>query len=192
MVSLSSGWSGGPGYSSPEHKLTWYSGLGWQAYGWACSSVGAETVSAGPRTLRLTWRPLWTHIPYRHPLCACALSPLPCPNPHLLQDCLFHAPVSMSLPPTPVRSLHAFVPIPCPLPFTNACLVPTVLNARFKHVPKSCAFVSRPRTKAAPACAPYRPKRNLPPALITHVLSHPWCLWVVSCFPVMISLRPHA
>lgn len=139
MMSLSSGWSGGPGYSSAEHKLTWYSGLGWPAFGWACSSAGAETVSTGPRTLHLTWCPLWTHIPYLHPLCACALFHVPIPTYsrtvystlQCLCPCLLplydH---SMTLCPS-LAHCHSPMPVLCPpclMPALNMCPSPVLLS----------------------------------------------------------------
>lgn len=79
MMSLSSGWSRGPGYSSPKHRRIWYSGSGEPSCRWARSSTGKETVGAGPRRGILPDAHLCSYpMPTSHkpisPLCAYALS----------------------------------------------------------------------------------------------------------------------
>lgn len=119
---------------SPKHRLIWYLGLGWPSYCCARSSAGAETMRVGMRILHATWGPLCAHIPHRHPLCTYALCPLPCPIPIYSRTVYPMLPCLCPLPPTPIRSLHAFVPIPCPLLSPMPVLCPLSL------MPKSCAL----------------------------------------------------
>lgn len=119
---------------------------------------------AEPRTLQPIWCPLCAPIPCLHP---CV--PVPCAHSHVPISAysrpVFSRPVYARVHVPCLLflwSLCAFVPIPCPLLFTNAYLCPLSL---MPPVSKSCALVSPPKTKAASAYTPYRPKRSLLPAL---------------------------
>lgn len=111
--------------------------------------------------------------------------------------CLCPVPTSMSLsPPTPGPSTPcSSVYVPCPLllydhsmplcPSSAHCyssmpaMCPLSLKPTLSMCPSPVLF-SSPRTKAAPDYAPYRPKRNLPQALIPMFFlifgASVWCL----------------
>lgn len=93
MMSRSSGWSGGPGYSSPKHRWIWYSGSWPPSCRWARNSTGSKTGGLGI--------PPGAYIPCPcpgrpHPHCA----PVPCAH--------FHIPIPVSCPiSVPTSSAHA-------------------------------------------------------------------------------------
>lgn len=69
---------------------------------------------------------------YPTPTSPVHLCPMPTsmPHSHLLQDCLPHAPVSVSLASYPYMITPCLCDHPLPIAIANACLVPTVPNAQ--------------------------------------------------------------
>lgn len=138
-ANLFSGWSRGPGYTSPQHRLIL--GLRVAILRPACSSTGTETekgqelcippcahfvlTSSVPYAHFHVFIPAYSRPVYSTLQCVCPFPPTPCDHSVTLCPSLAHC--------------YSLMLVLCPLS----------LMAHFKHVPKSCAFffVSPPRTK---------------------------------------------